>query len=56
MLKKYLFAVLAAATVVSGCTVNDTPDSVVVDDKPDTVVVPDSKPDVVVNPPATTGN
>ena len=56
MKKFLLLGVLTAATILGGCTINDTPDSVIVDDKPDTVVVPDDKPDVVINPPATTGN
>jgi hypothetical protein len=57
MIKKTLpFLLIAAA--LAGCTVNDTPDTIVTPDtKPDVVVTPDSKPDVIVTPPAsTTGN
>ena len=56
--KRFLLGLIAAGAAIVGCTVNDTPDNVVVpSDKPDVVVTPDTKPDVVVTPPAsTTGN
>lgn len=57
--QKTLLSAIAAGAIAAGCTVNDTPDNVIVpSDKPDvTVVPPADKPDVVINPPAsTTGN
>jgi hypothetical protein len=55
MTKKYLFGLIAAGAIIAGCTVNDTPDTVVTpESKPDVVVTPDTKPDVVVTPPAST--
>ena len=57
-IKYLLLMAIAAGAVMGGCTVNDTPDTVVVpENKPDVVVTPDSKPDVIITPPAsTTGN
>ena len=56
---KFMLTLIGASAILVGCTVNDTPDTVVVpNDKPDvTVVPPADSPDVVINPPAsTTGN
>lgn len=51
-----LFFALIGLACLGGCTVNDTPDNVIVEDKkPDVVVEPKDGPDVIVNPPATNG-
>lgn len=64
MQKKHLFAFLAGAAVLGGCTVNETPDTVIEDrtpdttiiedKKPDTIIIEDKKPDVIVTPPPST--
>jgi len=52
---KIMLALIGAGAILGGCTVNDTPDNVVVpDNKPDVVVTPQDKPDVIITPPAST--
>lgn len=63
--KKHLFAFLAAISVLGGCTINETPDTVIEDRTPDTTIIEDKKPDVIIEdktpdvivnpPPPTTG-